>query len=305
MNLSKKSVALLLSGAAMAGISTHASALSSTQLGTLTNLSTINQTGQMAVKNWADVAIGLGWVHTTKWFEFSVASSGDVKINLTDTSSAQATATVNSAGVITVNQSNGNTSHPAFSLFSVGPGGFDETLAVASANYVGPLSPSATNYVAGNSSSVGWGQVDLAANKSGAFLLAGGATGFVGYANSGATFTNGMGDAIGNGSAGSSVGTIAGHDFAELTATLGAGNYLLAVGNNCFFLQNCGNEVTKRTVIAADGTVTVLDNPTNAWNMANYKLSISAVPVPGAVWLFGSAMAGLIGFGRRKSRNIA
>ena len=31
-----------------------------------------------------------------------------------------------------------------------------------------------------------------------------------------------------------------------------------------------------------------------------YKLSVSAVPIPGAVWLFGSAMAGLIGFGRRK-----
>jgi hypothetical protein len=29
-------------------------------------------------------------------------------------------------------------------------------------------------------------------------------------------------------------------------------------------------------------------------------VSASAVPVPGAVWLFGSAMAGLIGFGRRK-----
>lgn len=31
------------------------------------------------------------------------------------------------------------------------------------------------------------------------------------------------------------------------------------------------------------------------------SLSVQPVPVPGAVWLFGSAMAGLIGFGRRKS----
>ena len=36
---------------------------------------------------------------------------------------------------------------------------------------------------------------------------------------------------------------------------------------------------------------------------ADYKLSISAVPVPGAVWLFGSAMAGLIGFGRRNVKS--
>jgi hypothetical protein len=31
------------------------------------------------------------------------------------------------------------------------------------------------------------------------------------------------------------------------------------------------------------------------------NLSVQPVPVPGAVWLFGSAIAGLIGFGRRKS----
>lgn len=35
--------------------------------------------------------------------------------------------------------------------------------------------------------------------------------------------------------------------------------------------------------------------------MDGYSLSVQAVPVPGAVWLFGSAMAGLIGFGRRKA----
>ena len=37
-------------------------------------------------------------------------------------------------------------------------------------------------------------------------------------------------------------------------------------------------------------------NPTAT---AGYSI-VSAVPVPGAVWLFGSAIAGLIGFGRRK-----
>lgn len=41
------------------------------------------------------------------------------------------------------------------------------------------------------------------------------------------------------------------------------------------------------------------------WNtgVAGYQLDIttSHVPVPGAVWLFGSAIAGLVGFGRRKT----
>ena len=36
-----------------------------------------------------------------------------------------------------------------------------------------------------------------------------------------------------------------------------------------------------------------------------YVLNVSSVPVPGAVWLFGSAMAGLIGFGRRKNKSVA
>jgi hypothetical protein len=31
-----------------------------------------------------------------------------------------------------------------------------------------------------------------------------------------------------------------------------------------------------------------------------YQLAISSVPVPGAVWLFGSAIAGLVGIGKRK-----
>jgi hypothetical protein len=37
---------------------------------------------------------------------------------------------------------------------------------------------------------------------------------------------------------------------------------------------------------------------------AGYQVDISSVPVPGAVWLFGSAIAGLVGFGKRK-REIA
>lgn len=40
-----------------------------------------------------------------------------------------------------------------------------------------------------------------------------------------------------------------------------------------------------------------------AWQTTTdgYSLTVSQVPVPGAVWLFGSAVAGLVGFGRRKA----
>ncbi len=283
---------MLLAGTAMTAISTHASAISTVQVGTLNAYDEITQNGKMAVKNWADIAVNFGWMHTTKWIEFSVdasaAASGNVVINLMDMSTPFTSASTSSSnGNITVMQSNGNTSHPAFSLFSVGAAGFDETLAVASANYNG---------------GVGWNQVDLAADKKGAFLLAGGATGFVGYANSGKGFTNGSGDVVGHGSSGSSWGNEAGHDWAQLSLSLAAGNYLLAIGNSCYDLTSCGNEVTRRVVM--DSNLTILTdeaNPANRWNEATYQLSITSVPVPGAVWLFGSALAGLVGLRRRKA----
>ena len=52
-------------------------------------------------------------------------------------------------------------------------------------------------------------------------------------------------------------------------------------------------------------TIALGGNGVGRWNenVAGYELkvsAISAVPVPGAVWLFGSALAGFVGLGRRK-----
>jgi hypothetical protein len=38
-----------------------------------------------------------------------------------------------------------------------------------------------------------------------------------------------------------------------------------------------------------------------AWAVRSGDVSVAAVPVPGAFWLFGSAMIGLMGFKRRSS----
>lgn len=73
--------------------------------------------------------------------------------------------------------------------------------------------------------------------------------------------------------------------------------------------DNTVDSVNAFTFFAKAGTVYSLYLGGNTllgrWNanIADYKLIIttSAVPVPGAVWLFGSAMAGLVGFGRRKA----
>lgn len=61
-------------------------------------------------------------------------------------------------------------------------------------------------------------------------------------------------------------------------------------GNNYFTVVFGGNADLGATGVAQNFLATV---------------SVQPVPVPGAVWLFGSAMAGLIGMGRRKTTLIA
>lgn len=78
-----------------------------------------------------------------------------------------------------------------------------------------------------------------------------------------------------------SASTITPGGFASLLFTnLAAGDYTLFVGGN--YSGGTG----------APGKYTV-------------NLTASPVPIPAAVWLFGSAMAGLIGFGRRNNKSAA
>lgn len=69
--------------------------------------------------------------------------------------------------------------------------------------------------------------------------------------------------------------TIAG-GLASLTFSNLNGNYTLLLGGNGSSSDSFGNGF--------------------------YKLTLTAVPVPAAVWLFGSAMIGLIGFGHRNEK---
>lgn len=130
------------------------------------------------------------------------------------------------------------------------------------------------------------------------YFLPSGGTSFVGYANSGPTgWTNGygldgsgLGGVVGSGSGGNVTVT-------KTTATtpglaglvidnLGVGNYLIAVGGSCHPNDATCNAQT-----------------------TNYNLSIkqlgAPVPIPPAIWLFGSTLAGLGVFGRRKGKNPA
>lgn len=79
---------------------------------------------------------------------------------------------------------------------------------------------------------------------------------------------------------------------------------IAAYGNNP--TQNL-NAITFNAVAGQIYTIALGGYRNGDWTTTNdgYKLTVSQVPVPGAVWLFGSAMAGLVGFGRRKSKSAA
>lgn len=96
-------------------------------------------------------------------------------------------------------------------------------------------------------------------------------TGLVGYANAGTGFVNNHGSSLLHTSASSSV--------AQAIFNFAPGNYLMVMGGSC----------STGTCASAGAQAATL------------SITPAAVPVPGAVWLFGSAMAGLIGFGKRKS----
>lgn len=61
------------------------------------------------------------------------------------------------------------------------------------------------------------------------------------------------------------------------------------------------NDISFNAVAGRVYTIAVGGYRNGDWGTTTdgYALTVSQVPVPGAVWLFGSAMAGLVGFGRR------
>lgn len=274
-----KAVSAALGLVALSAVSTQAQAFG----GSTFNLDVFTGSELMAnssapFKSWTDYGVkNFGWVHTAAWATLQVGSASDITNGVT----YDVVLTMRGLGDANGNATANTLDNPAFSIWT---GGSNSTSTGGSGFHE-------FNQVRGP---------DIATNSA---LTTGGvinsALGWVGYANAGNTFTNGDGDSVGHGgvnastpwltnSAGSSWSysqlnqnnSSAELDFASLTLMgLKSGHYLLALGGSC-------------------------PSPTPAADCGNgqqFSMTVSQVPVPAAVWLFGSGMLGLAGLRRKKS----
>jgi hypothetical protein len=104
----------------------------------------------------------------------------------------------------------------------------------------------------------------------------------VGYGNAGAAFTNANGNAVGHGGVfvpGSWTSGTDGSGLGYVTLNLTG----LAAGD--YYILNGGSDF----------------NNTSGKTTGGFQLTATVVPVPAAVWLFGSALTGLVGWSRRKT----
>ena len=71
----------------------------------------------------------------------------------------------------------------------------------------------------------------------------------------------------------------------HLTGGAGADTMTGGADSDSYFVDNTGDVIVE---LAAGGTTDVV------------RLSVTAVPIPAAAWLFGSAILGLVGVARRR-----
>lgn len=268
-----KAILGLIGSVALSTVSSQAFALGveAVDLGTLTDTAISSGGHHAGKKSWADTIVGsngFGWVHTGSSFaKLQVGSAADIGSGNAYDVTFKMTAT----GTATTKMDN-----PSFSIWTSGASDFDINASSIGLHTYSQVRGPADGGVSDNSS-----------------LASIGITDFIGYVNSGTPFTNGDNDAIGQGGVNSGTSWVtnaagsswsytqtAGLDYALLTVTgLKSGYYLIAAGGSCF-------------------TATCSAGQNFQWEVSGSP--VAAVPLPGAVWLFGSAIAGLIGFNKRK-----
>lgn len=145
------------------------------------------------------------------------------------------------------------------------------------------------------------GPNDTHAPNINSFMGTAGVDHILGYGNAGAPFTNQAGNAIGHGNIfdanGGQTGTPANPHVAATGSTWSWGtdaNGLAYVTLNFVGLQS-------GTYLIYSGGSDY--NNTSGKTTGGLTLTATVVPVPAAVWLFGSALAGLVGWSRRRPQS--
>lgn len=319
-------IAMVLGVSAMTGYSGQASAFSSANLGTFTgaNISLDTTTPYKAFSDYTTGTVteshNQGWVHTAKFLRLTIGSAADIASGATYNVQLKMTGrgnlTASGAAPVAIN-------NPSFAVWSAG------------SNTINTAAVSGQGHGWNPSRGYGEAAVDVNGNPTTSltnqFFVSAGITtghdGWVGYVNSGPEYTlvqnidplggqlqsssgDMMQDSITHGALnttsltaltnpgvsnteytnnfyrsapnGAMVGST--YDYALMNLYgLKAGNYLIATGGSC------PNNASDSAAAAACGSG-------NA-----YTFTVSAVPVPGAVWLFGSVLVGLVGVNRRKT----
>jgi len=101
----------------------------------------------------------------------------------------------------------------------------------------------------------------------------------------------------------------------EIDMTFGAfgapeGNQTLLIGTIDFIAENVGSSSLRFSAADGNGSFVGLDNggiatPFNDAAFENQPIAVSAVPIPAAIWLFGSAVFGLGIVGNKRNQQKA
>lgn len=333
----RKSVAMVLTGSAFGIFSGQALALTALpDLGAATlDAPTLSVAGDAAKRSWSDYGASknYGWTHTANFYKFAVGSNADVAAG----TRFDVTVKMEGNGVkpmlfpgFSIWTSGAN---PLSQPFSHG-GGYGHEWSQVRGPYDGGYAgaPCRVDCTLGSN---GWMAADFRATnvKAGLANSAGnilqGRDGWIGYANSGYSFESGDGDLVQGRLAGKTNPTNEGRYWNQTGATPNDGEYSPLTNVNAS--SPWVNEGSVSLAVA-DATMNLtglragyymiglggscpdnkLNNQDCASSNANltgtgFKLTIdnqglSAVPVPGAVWLFASGVSLLGLLGKRRQQ---
>lgn len=314
----RKAILAALGISATLAYSGRAAAMTATDLSAspLTAGTSASYSGNAPKRAWSDYNTGnnYGWTHTAKFFTFQVGTAAEIAAGTRFDLS------------VDLKQNGGSSpmNYPAFSIWTSGStpvatGAANNGYGHAWSQVRGPYDGGVADDPCVNGNDCSLGSNGWLGSGGGGNIVPG-HDGWVGYANTGYSFSNGDGDKIQGLYAGASNPGNAGLYGGATTDPLN-GTALTNV-NAASPYVNGGYA----TLVATDAMLTLLglksgyyliglagacpDNNLNGQNCAAaagqaYKLTVantgvSAVPIPGAVWLFGSALAGFVGLQRRQ-----